>query len=360
MFQGEQAEIVLHIIKTYNLSISWSHASFAWSNNAANNAGVICCIVGCVLKENVKSEKFIFENDFCRSVSNIGPYLVPMTDVVVSKRTRPLSKLNQMSYGSMSNDNGLFTIPLSEYYNVIASHPNSKNYIKNTVGGAEYIRGIIRKSLYIDENTFISEEEIRYFKAIFDGIHAYRESSNRAATKKLSNTPMFFAERRHEDKIKIFIPQVMSEKRDYLTVGLLHKDDLVIAPHMQIINGQLHEFSILSSKLHHVWISTVCGRLKNDIRYSNLLGWNTFPLPELTSKNKDDLKKCAEQIIVAREYHFPENIAELYNPLKMPENLRQAHATNDEVLERIYIGRKFKNDSERLERLIELYGKMSA
>ena len=118
--------------------------------------------------------------------------------------------------------------------------------------------------------------------------------------------------------------------------------------------------ALIASKLHHVWIATVCGKLKTDYRYSNTLGWNTFPLPQLTEKNKADLIRCAEDILLAREAHFPATIADLYDPNNMPAVLREAHERNDEVLERIFIGRRFKNDTERLEKLFELYAKMKA
>ena len=121
-----------------------------------------------------------------------------------------------------------------------------------------------------------------------------------------------------------------------------------------------YEIAIYGSRLHLVWIATVCGKIKTDFRYSNTLGWNTFPVPLLTEQNKDDLAACAEGILLAREAHYPATIADLYDPEDMPENLRHAHERNDEVLERIYIGRRFKNDTERLEKLFELYTKMTA
>jgi len=118
--------------------------------------------------------------------------------------------------------------------------------------------------------------------------------------------------------------------------------------------------AIIASRLHLVWIATVCGKIKTDYRYSNTLGWNTFPVPKLTAKNRADLTACAENILLAREAHFPATIADLYSPGGMPENLRAAHDRNDEVLERIYIGRRFRNDTERLEKLFDLYTKMVA
>jgi len=126
-----------------------------------------------------------------------------------------------------------------------------------------------------------------------------------------------------------------------------------------IYDGEIFNVAILSSRLHLSWIGAICGRMKTDYSYSNKMGWNTFPVPKLTEKNKEDLTRCAEGILLAREAHFPATIADLYHPEKMPENLRAAHDRNDEVLERIYIGRRFRNDTERLEKLFEMYTKMT-
>ena len=118
--------------------------------------------------------------------------------------------------------------------------------------------------------------------------------------------------------------------------------------------------ALIASRVHLVWIATVCGKLETRYRYSNTLGWNTFPVPTLTEKNKADLTRGAEEILLAREAHFPATIADLYDPDNMPADLREAHERNDEVLERIYVGRRFRNDTERLEKLFELYTKMKA
>lgn len=118
--------------------------------------------------------------------------------------------------------------------------------------------------------------------------------------------------------------------------------------------------ALIASRLHLVWIATVCGKLETRYRYSNTLGWNTFPVPPLTEQHKADLTESAAAILLAREMHFPKTIADLYAPGAMPENLRHAHERNDEILERIYIGRRFKNDTERLEKLFALYSEMAA
>ncbi len=356
LFQGEQAEIAFKIMKKYDLSIAWCHTAFKWSNQAANNAGVSCCVVGVSPQSGRK--KRIFGTDSVRTVTNIGPYLVAMPDVVVTKANDPISTLSPMSYGSMSNDNNEFSFTHEEYRRSIEKNPSNINIFKFSVGGREFIRGLVRPTVYIDPEVTISKEQVEEFSGLFKRIKEYRNKSPRAATKKLSQTPRFFAERRQKSGRKVFVPQILSERRTYITAGFLDDKSLVIAPHMQVVNGALYDFSVVSSRLHLVWIATVCGKLKTDYRYSNTLGWNTFPVPKLTEKNKADLTRCAENILLAREAHFPSTIADLYNPERMPENLREAHEQNDEVLERIYIGRRFKNDTERLEKLFELYTKM--
>lgn len=153
---------------------------------------------------------------------------------------------------------------------------------------------------------------------------------------------------------------ISSENRPYLPCGIIDNRTTINNKNYAIYDAPLWNMALIASRLHWVWIGTVCVRMRTDFSYSNTLGWNTFPVPTLTEKNKADLTRCAEDILLAREAHFPATIADLYDPDVMPANLREAHERNDEVLERIYIGRRFKNDTERLEKLFELYMKMSA
>jgi hypothetical protein len=153
---------------------------------------------------------------------------------------------------------------------------------------------------------------------------------------------------------------VSSENRPYLPVGLMSRLAVIGDRNFALYDAPLWNMALIASRLHWVWIGTVCVRMRTDFSYSNTLGWNTFPLPKLTEKNRADLTRCAEDVLLAREAHFPATIADLYDPEKMPADLREAHERNDEVLERIYIGRRFRNDTERLEKLFELYTKMVA
>jgi len=158
------------------------------------------------------------------------------------------------------------------------------------------------------------------------------------------------------------VPSVSSESREYLPVGYCNSGTIVSNLAFALYDAPLWNMALIASRLHLVWIATVCGKLKTDFRYSNTLGWNTFPVPTLTEQNKADLTRCAEDILLAREHYFPATIAEMYDPARMDTEfplVREAHERNDETLERIYIGRRFKNDTERLEKLFEMYVKMT-
>jgi hypothetical protein len=187
-----------------------------------------------------------------------------------------------------------------------------------------------------------------------------RRGSKDAGTKEMASRAHQFREMYKGREHTLILPGVSSETRQYLPVGLIDNNSTVSNLAFALYDAPLWNMALIASRLHLVWIGTVCGKLKTDYRYSNTLGWNTFPVPTLTEKNKADLTRCAEDILLAREAHFPATIADLYDPDAMPTDLREAHERNDEVLERIYIGRRFKNDTERLEKLFELYTKMSA
>jgi len=156
------------------------------------------------------------------------------------------------------------------------------------------------------------------------------------------------------------VPIHTSENRDFLPVGFLPIGSVVSNAAFALYDAPLWNMALIASRLHLVWIATVCGKLETRYRYSNKLGWNTFPVPKLTEQNKADLSRCSENILLAREAHFPATIADLYDPENMPDDLRRAHEENDDVLERIYIGRRFRNDTERLEKLFDLYTRMTA
>ncbi|WP_406872620.1 DNA methyltransferase [Aminobacter sp. P9b] len=359
LFEGEQASITLGLMNAFNVEIGWCHQGFKWSNNASNNAGVMCCIAGFQHPEEIHT-RLIYDDSTARTVDSIGPYLIAMPNIVVEKRSTPLSAISRMAFGSMSNDNGYFSFEKDEYDNRFSSDNDLRTLFKKAYGGTEFINSLTRYVLHVPQSARLNDIQRSKLETIIESVRAYRLSSPREATAKLARIPEHFAEDRHADVLKLVVPQISSERRPYFAAGYLRPDELVIAPSQSIDNPEPWDFSIISSSLHMLWLRVVGGKLENRLRYSPSLVWNTFPVPPLTEKNRTDLTRCAGNILLAREAHFPSTIADLYNPDEMPDDLRRAHEENDEVLERIYVGRRFKNDTERLEKLFDLYTKMTA
>ena len=191
-----------------------------------------------------------------------------------------------------------------------------------------------------------------------EGVRAMRLASRDKSANEMAARSHQMREIRIGKLWTLTVARTSSESRPFLPCGVIDHHSTVTSEVFALFDAPLWNMALIASRLHLVWIATVCGKMKTDFRYSNTMGWNTFPVPTLTKKNKSDLTLCAENILLAREAHFPATIADLYDPEKMPDNLRDAHERNDEVLERIYIGRRFKNDTERLEKLFELYSKM--
>lgn len=233
-------------------------------------------------------------------------------------------------------------------------------FIRRIYGSAEFIRGLVRYCIWIRDDGLNRALEVVAIKTRIDQVRDMRLASKDAGTRGMATRAHQFREMYAGTRHIIVLPIVSSDAREYLPVGLLDKHSVVSNLAFALYDAPLWNMALIASRVHLVWIATVCGKLKTDFRYSNTLGWNTFPVPGLTEKNKADLTRCAENILLAREAHFPATIADLYDPDEMPSDLRRAHEENDEVLERIYIGRRFKNDTERLEKLFDLYVKMTA
>lgn len=265
-----------------------------------------------------------------------------------------------MNFGNMPNDGGYLLLNVEQGALAIGNHDVERRFILPFVGSEEFINGLERRCIWVHS----SDREIAYNNAWlrrrFESVETKRRDSTRATTVKLASVPYRFGEVRQKgDETVMIVPSVSSEAREYLPVGYSPAGTIVSNLAFALYNAPLWNMALIASRLHLVWIATVCGKLETRYRYSNTLGWNTFPVPAFTAKNKADLTRCAEGILLAREHHFPATIADLYDPANMPDDLRQAHERNDEVLERIIIGRRFKNDTERLEKLFDLYTKMT-
>jgi len=355
--QGVQVPLIWPKIIGAKQAIFFGHKDFLWGNNAAKNAQVTCIIVGVARAE--AKPKYIFDGKERKEVENINFYLTPGKNVIVERANEPISDVAIMFGGNIPRDQGNLLLSPDEARDLTASYPASAALIKPILGSNEFINGLERYCLWITDAQAPLACAIPPIKARLDRIRQYRLHGSERGRAGLE-TPYKFERTIIGNGHTIIIPSVSSERRSYLPCGLLPAEVRVSNLALALYDAPLWNMALIASRLHLVWIATVCGKLKTDFRYSNTLGWNTFPVPLLTEQNKTDLTRCAEDILLAREAHFPATIADLYDPDTMPENLRRAHARNDEVLERIYIGRRFRNDTERLEKLFELYTKMTA
>ncbi|GAA09398.1 DNA methylase [Acetobacter tropicalis NBRC 101654] len=362
--QGRQVAILWPLIFGLNYEISFAHTSFKWANLAAHNAGVTVAIIGIAPVSDCQKILFSNGNDgktIRQETGHINAYLVPGSDVVVEKHSRPLSSVSDMDFGSMPNDGGHLLLSWDDVERLRLTEHQKEKFIKPVYGSSEYIRGNMRFCIWVTDDLRNEAFQIPSLKERFDNVCDQRIKSERLTTKELSKYPYKFGEVRQVGNEEIIaIPAISSENRPFLPVGVLPKGNIVTNKIYALYDAPLWNMALIASRLHWVWIGTVCVRMRTDFSYSNTLGWNTFPVPTLTEKNRADLTRCAEDILLAREAHFPATIADLYDPDRMPDNLRAAHDRNDEVLERIYIGRRFRNDTERLEKLFDLYSKMIA
>ena len=361
--QGQQVPILWPLIHALGYEIAFAHTSFKWANLAAHNAGVTVAIVGLSERAGTKRELYSTGDrgeTLRRQVSNINAYLVPTSNTIVVKAANPISAIGQMTSGSKPVDGGNLLLTNEEANALTLSSEQRIRFVRRFYGSAEFIRGLERRCLWVNEDEYDDARAHNQLKRRFEAVRLQRSDSKKPATRDLARAPFRFGEvRQTGEESAIIVPSVSSERREYLPVGYERRGTIVSNLAYAVFNAPLWNMALIASRLHLVWIATVCGKLKTDFRYSNTLGWNTFPVPPLTAKNKDDLTACAENILLAREAHFPATIADLYDTEKMPDNLRAAHERNDEVLERIYIGRLFKNDTERLEKLFEMYTSMS-
>lgn len=355
--QGVQTPLVWPRIFGAGQEIFFAHQNFLWGNNASKNAQVTCVIVGVVNAGARK--KSIFGNDFQKSAFNINAYLTEGENVLVERSSVPISAVSVMFGGNIPRDSGNLLLSPDERSRLIHEYPEADALIKPIVGSSEFINRTQRYCLWIEDQQASLAHSIPPVEERLQRVREYRLNGSERGRMGL-NTPHRFERTIVGKNHAIIVPSVSSERRDYLPCGLLPGDVRISNLALALYDAPLWNMALIASRLHLVWIATVCGKMKTDFRYSNTLGWNTFPVPKLTEKNKADLTACAEAILLAREAHFPATIAELYDPERMPENLRAAHDRNDETLERIYLGRRFRNDTERLEKLFELYTKMTA
>jgi len=353
--QGQQIDLFWPSILNLDIEIGFAYTAFKWTNNAKNSAVVAVVIIGL---RNISSEsKLLYNDGLLQVVNNISPYLTNSKNIIVKKRNEPFNQVPRLVYGNQAIDGGYLTLSDEEKNDLIREFPESNKFIRRLYGGNSLMKGITQWCIWINE---IDYNEAKKIKGIYDRIEnvkKFRESGGDVASS-LSNIPYRFRYIHEPVNNTILIPQTSSSRRDYLPVDIKFGNIQTLHSVQVIYDSDIYIFSFLTSRIHFLWVKSVAGGIKTDITYSNSLCYNTYPFPKLYEGKKNELSQSALRILEEREKHPEKTLAQLYDPDKMPEGLKEAHRLNDEAVERCYRSTPFNSDEERLEYLFKLYEKM--
>lgn len=357
IIQGTQVNLLWPIIFGFGTKISFCHTTFKWQNNAKSNAGVSVVIIGIAPQSNKKSPR-IFNQNTVKKVENINPYLTEGKNIWIENRYSPISMIPEISLGNAPKDDGALLLSIQEYETVKIKHPNVLPYIKKFIGADEFINNTYRYCFWIEDMQIKDAIKIPYIKDRLEKCRQMRINSKKIPTQKLAQVPYKFGEIRHQNTSSLIIPRVSSERRDYIPIGFLDNNWIVSDSAFVVYNAKPWLFGVVSSLMHVIWVKALAGRLETRFRYSSQLCYNTFPFPDISENQKEEINKLVLSILNIRESYSEKTYAQLYDPKSMPDELRNAHHVLDLAIEKCYRYRPFDNDEERLEYLFKLYEKM--
>lgn len=342
-----------YVLNNCRMYINFAHRTFKWQSEASQTAGVHCVIIG--FSQNERENKFIYSDGHCSHAKQINAYLLDAPNIIVEDRHEPISDVPQMAVGSFPTDGGGLVIKADELDEFVSREPAAKRFIRSYIGPEEFIKGKKRYCLWLKD---AEPSELRAMPLVMERmriVKEYRLSSPKQQTKKRAETPMLFAEDRQPDTNYILVPRTSSENRRYIPMGFFSPDtiagDTIILP-----NATLYHFGVLTSNVHMAWMRTVCGRLKSDYRYANTIIYNNFPWPRLTEEQKVKIGQTAQAILDARALYPDSSLADLYDELTMPPELRTAHQKNDRaVMEAYGFWGKLNSESECVAELMRMY-----
>lgn len=355
---GEQVSILWPTLFNQNIEIEFAYNNFKWSNNAKNNAGVTVVIIGLSNKNNINKNRKLYLDNSLKIVDNITPYLSPGENILVYKARTPISNLPKLNFGSMPNDGGHLLLSREEYQKFVSEKPNASKFIRKFVGSEEFIKDEYRYCLWINSSEIDEALEYNFISSRVNNVREKRLESRRVSTNKLAEKPFSFGEVRHQDVQAIVVPAVSSENRFYIPMGLSTPDTILSNRVYAIYGADIYILGILMSRMHMTWVKAVGGRLETRYNYSVGLCYNTFPLPEISTRRKNEIKGAIIDILDIRE-ELGSSLGELYSPNLMPSELNNAHVKLDAIVDKIYQKRNFENDEERLALLLKLYQEMS-
>lgn len=357
--QGEQvASVWKPLYERFSVSIDFAYRTFRWDSEASLKAHVHCVIIGfSTMHNNSPKRLYNSENNSYKVAKNISPYLVDSPNVFVESRKKPICNVPEMTTGNRPADGGNLIIEADDYNEFIRKEPNAVKYIKKLTGSAEYINSKDRYCLWL---VGANPAKLRKMPEVMKRVEACRQDRLQGADdrKKLAETPTLFREVKNPDSY-IIVPATSSEKRRYIPLGFLGSDTIPTNSAVIIPNAELYHFGVLTSNVHMAWVRTVCGRLKSDYRYSKDIVYNNFPWCNPTLEQKQRIERTARAILDARSLYPTCTLADLYDELTMPPELRKAHQANDRAVMNAYGFDKKITESECVAELMKMYQKLT-
>lgn len=355
--QGEQVNVMWPEIFRHNMEITFAYPTFIWGNEASDMAHVHVVIVGFADKKNiVKDKKIIYENGV-KIVANISPYLIEGRNISVTSRSKPLSKVPELKNGTKTTDGGHLLLSKEEKDELVKKEPLVSKFIRPFIGARELISGNSRYCLWLVDAT---PKELRSMKLVMERVNQVKQmrlESKKDATQKLAETPQLFGEIRETKTNYLAIPSTSSKNREYVPMGY-ESPNTVASNAVLVLDATKYELGVLESSAHMAWMRTVAGRLKSDYRYSAKVVYNNFPWPEASEGAKAKVTKTAQEILNARALYPDSSLADLYDPLTMPIELRKAHKANDRAVLKLYGLKPSTSESDIVKHLFDMYEKI--
>ena len=327
----------------------------AIQNNAKDNAGVTCTIIG--VGKNITRNKYIFDDGVRRKVSHINAYLVDGSDVIVCKRNSPLAKLPKMQGGNQPREGGHLMLTDIEKCDLVNEDQRVAEFIRPLMGSNEFIKGTRRWCIWITDDNLEKANAIPIIANRIKKVYEHRATGN-SVERSFSRVPHKFVTTRTGKKSQIIIPIVSSDRREYIPIGILPTSVVVTSKAYSIFDGEPYILGLLTSRMHMIWVRAVSGRLGTGFSYSSNICWNTFPLPELSETQIQELNELSLQLLSVREEYPNLSISDLYDPDEMPLPLREQHNKIDTLVDSFFGEKVFLSDEDRLQVLFEKYEKL--
>ena len=366
--QGEQVVGVWQpLYKRFGVNIDFAYQTFKWGSEAKDKAAVHCVIVGFSTNHNNEKKQLFSSTDKLDLVDNINPYLLSGKTIFVESVKTPICPVSPMYFGSKPTDGGYFFLTPEEKQVIVRKEPQSEKYIRKVLGAQEYINNVERYCLWL---VGITPSELKSSPMIYERVKKVREfrlASKAESTRKFADRPTEFKQNAQPNKPYLIVPRVSSENRRYVPIGYIDPEVIATDATQIIPNATLYEFGVITSNVHMAWMRTVAGRLKSDYRYSSTIVYNTFPWPKITEEQKEYISKTAQGILDARALESESSLADLYNDVIMPVELRKAHQANDIAVMKAYgmikkvSGKdKLMSETETISKLFEMYEELTS